>query len=405
MDRPRFDMADIVRLHLPGLKASQALTSVQARALKAISICRTAVLGGHANICPDCGLEDKSYNTCRNRNCPKCQSLAQERWLATRARALLSIPHFHGVFTLPEEFRPLARQHPREIYKALFQSATAALLDLAQSRLGISLGLTLVLHTWTRELLLHPHVHVLISAGGLTLDGTRFKQVEEKFLLHLEPLAELFKKKMMAALREMRSDGLLLLNDCQRPMTDANFELLIATLANQDWNVYLKPAFRSSEFVLEYIARYTHRVGISNSRLLNVTKDEVTFATKDGKSVTLHPVIFLQRFVQHVLPDRFKKIRHAGLYASPKNLAKAKGLLAATIPAESGKGTSIGPSPERPPQEPTWEENLLELTGRDVAHCSACGAQVYRRLIPSELSGSQRVARQRASDPIPRSPP
>ena len=405
MDRPRFDMADIVRLHLPGLKASQPLTSVQARALKAISICRTAVLGGHANICPDCGLEDQSYNSCRNRNCPKCQSLAQERWLATRARALLSIPHFHGVFTLPEEFRPLARQHPREIYNALFQSATGALLELAQSRLRISLGLTLVLHTWTRELLLHPHVHVLISAGGLTLDGTGFKQVEDKFLLHLEPLAELFKKKMMAALREMRSDGLLLLNDRQRPMTDAQFEFLIATLANQDWNVYLKPAFRSSEFVLEYIARYTHRVGISNSRLLHVTKDEVTFATKDGKSVTLHPVIFLQRFVQHVLPDRFKKIRHAGLYASPKNLAKAKGLLAATIPAEGGKGTSSSPSPECPPQEPSWEENLLELTGRDVAHCSACGAQVYRRIIPSELSGSQRVARQRASDPIPRSPP
>jgi len=237
------------------------------------------------------------------------------------------------------------------------------------------------------------------------LDGTGFKQVAETFLLPLEPLAELFKKKMMDALREMRSDGLLLLNDCQRPMTDANFAVLIATLANQDWNVYLKPAFRSSEFVLEYIARYTHRVGISNSRLLNVTRDEVTFATKDGKSVTLHPVIFLQRFVQHVLPDRFKKIRHAGLYASSKNLAKAKVLLAATIPAGGGKGTSISPSTERPLQEPTWEENLLELTGRDVAHCSACGAQVYRRLIPSELSGTQRVARQRASDRIPRSPP
>jgi hypothetical protein len=406
MDRPRFDIADIVRLHLPGLKASQVLTSVQARALKAISICRTAILGGHANVCPDCGLEDLSYNSCRNRNCPKCQSLAQERWIATRAQALLPIPHFHGVFTLPEDFRPIARLYPREIYKAQFQSATAALLELARSRLGISLGLTLVLHTWTRELLFHPHVHVLISAGGLTMDGTGFKQVEEKFLLPLVPLAELFKKKMIEALRELRSKGRLPMADARVKMTDGKFDYLVATLANQDWNVYLKPAFLSAEFVLEYLGRYTHRVGISNSRLLNVTKDEITFATKDGKTATLHPVIFLQRFVQHVLPDRFKKIRHAGLYASPKNLAKAKGYLAAMSPAKGGKEATTSPAPERPLSEPSWEENLFELTGRDVAHCSACGAQVYRRLIPCELATSQRAARLRAAGgPIPRSPP
>jgi hypothetical protein len=404
-DRPRFDIADIVRSHLPGLRATQPLSSEQARALKAITICRTAVLGGHANVCPDCGLEDLSYNSCRNRNCPKCQSLAQERWIATRAKAILPIPHFHGVFTLPEAFRALARLYPREIYNALFHSVSTALLQLARSRLRINLGLTLVLHTWTRELLFHPHMHVLISAGGLTSDGTGFKQVEEKFLLPLEPLAQLFKKQMMNALRKIRSKGLLPMADARVKMTDAKFNFLVATLANQDWNVYLKPAFLSSEFVLEYLGRYTHRVGISNSRLLNVTKDEVTFATKNGQTATLHPVIFLQRFVQHVLPDRFKKIRHAGLYASPKSLAKAQAHLAPKTRAEVAKKATDRPAPEGPLPEPTWEENLLELTGRDVTHCSACGAQVYRRIIPSEPPGSQEEAQQRVSDPIPRSPP
>jgi hypothetical protein len=306
--------------------------------------------------------------------------------------------HFHGVFTLPEDLRSLARRISREIYGAMVRCVAAALLEMAESRLGVRLGLTLVLHTWTRDLRFHPHIHVLITAGGLTLDGKAIKRIRKKVLLHVKPLAKLFKGKLMDALRQMKQDGII-------PMTDGAFGTLMASLQAQDWVVYLKRTFHGPQGTLQYLGRYTHRVGIANSRLLDVTESKVTFRTKDGRSVSLTPVIFLQRFVQHVLPVRFKKIRHAGLYASSKNLAKAKVLLAATIPAGGGKGTSISPSTERPLQEPTWEENLLELTGRDVAHCSACGAQVYRRLIPSELSGTQRVARQRASDRIPRSPP
>ena len=377
--RPAFDIADIVRLHLPALKMAQPLSSVQGRALAAITLCRTVALGGHVNLCPDCGPEDPSYNSCRNRNCPKCQALAQQRWIAARALALLPIPHFHGVFTLPEEFRPLARAYPREIYNALFRCASAALLELGQTRLGATLGLTLVLHTWTRALLFHPHVHVLISAGGLSLDGSEFLQVEENFLLHVVPLAELFKKNMMEALRQIRSEGGL-------PMTDGAFDFLTATLANQKWNVYLKRAFHSPAAVLEYIGRYTHRVGISNSRILDVTPETVTFRTKDGRAVTLHPVIFLQRFVQHVLPDRFKKIRHAGLYASPKALAKAKG--------------NLGDLPIPAPIPPTWQEAMLELTGRDVTRCSHCGARLYQ----GRIRPQRHLARQ-LIDQVSRSPP
>jgi hypothetical protein len=218
-----------------------------------------------------------------------------------------------------------------------------------------------VLHTWTRDLRFHPHVHILVSAGGLALDGSGFKHLPQKHLLPVKPLAGLFRGKMLAALRSLRAEGRL-------PMTEGAFGTLMSSLANQDWVVYLMRAFQSPAFVLSYLGRYTHRVGIANSRLLNVTEEAVTFRTKDGRKVTLPPVSFLQRFVQHILPDRFKKIRHTGLYGSPKALAAAKRHLG-TIPAQAK-------------QPLTWEEALAALTGRDVARCGNCGASVYRSLIP-----------------------
>jgi hypothetical protein len=376
MGRPTFDMADIVRLHLPALRTIQPLTSEQARAMAAISICRTATLGGHSHFCMECGLvADQSYNSCRNRNCPKCQGLAQERWINARAGAILPIAHFHAVFTLPEQFRDLARAHPREIYDALFKCVSAALLEMGWTRLGMKLGLTMVLHTWTRELLFHPHIHVLVSAGGLAKDGA-FKRAKEKFLLPKQPLAGLFKKKMLNALRKIQKGGLL-------KMTKAAFGFLLATLANQKWIVYLKKAFHTPALVLAYLGRYTHRVGIANSRLQAVTSDEVTFRSKDGRSVTIHPVAFLQRFVQHVLPDGLKKIRHSGLYASPRALALAK--------------ADLGHLPAPVSLAPTWQEALLELTGLDVTRCAGCGGTLFHSQIPAA-----RPLWFKARDPIPR---
>jgi hypothetical protein len=240
MERPRFDIADIVRLNRVALEAIQPLSSVQGRALSAIALCRTAALGGHANVCMACGLkEDPSYNSCRNRNCPKCQALDQERWIQARTKAILPVSHYHGVFTMPSDFRALARQYPREIYDAALRCSSEALLELAQSRLGVRLGLTLILHTWTRELLEHPHVHVLATAGGLAPDGT-FKRIRQKVLLHVKPLALLFKGKMMAALRSLREKGVLV-------MSDGAFGTLMASLEAQDWNVYLKKTFHQPE--------------------------------------------------------------------------------------------------------------------------------------------------------------
>jgi hypothetical protein len=380
MGRTRFDLADIVRLHREGLEAVQPLSPEQGRALSAITLCRTAALGGHVNFCPDCGWEeDPSYNSCRNRNCPKCQALAQERWISARARAILPLDHYHGVFTLPEDLRPLARQLSRAIYGALFQCATAAVLEMAESRLGVRLGLTLVLHTWTRDLRYHPHVHVLITAGGLALDGNSFKRIRKKVLLHVKPLAELFKGKLMDALRQLRKDGVI-------TMSDGAFGTLMASLKAQDWVVYLKRTFHGPVGTLQYLGRYTHRVGIANSRLLDVTESQVTFRTKDGRAVSLHPVTFLRRFVQHVLPDKLKKIRHAGLYASPKALALARDLLGSPVQAD--------------PTQPSWQEALLALTGRDVARCPKCGERLGQRSLAPD-----RVHSWRSRDPIPRSPP
>lgn len=379
MSRTPFDIADIVRRHRGTLEALQPLTSVQGRALSAIALCRTKALGGHVNVCLACGLEDPSYNSCRNRNCPKCQALAQERWITTRAEAILPIAHFHGVFTLPEDLRPLARRHSREIYDALFRCTSDTLLEMGQSRLGVRLGLTMVLHTWTRDLRYHPHVHVLVTAGGLAVDGESFRHLRRKVLLHVKPLAKLFKGKLMDALRTLRQKGVITLSD-------GSFGTLMASLQGQDWVVYLKRTFQRPEDTLQYLGRYTHRVGIANSRLLEVTADEVTFKTKDGRTATLSPVAFLQRFVQHVLPDRFKKIRHAGLYAAPKTLSKAKASLGSL------------PAPKAP--QPTWEEALLTLTGRDVAHCAGCGADLHRRWIPHDLPPSRRPR-----GALPRSPP
>ena len=380
MGRTPFEVAEIVRQHRPGLEAVQALSFVQDKALTAMTLCRTAALGGHEGLCMACGLkEDPSYNSCRNRNCPKCQALAQERWIATRAAAILPIPHFHGVFTLPEDFRPLARRHPREIYNALFRCASKALLKLARSRLGITLGLTLVLHTWTRELHFHPHIHVLISGGGLSLDGSEFKRIKENFLLHVKPLSVLFKKEMMTALRQLQAKDVL-------QMSKDAFGPLMVSIAGQKWNVHMRKAFKSANFVLKYLGRYTHRIGISNSRLVDVKPDQVTFRSKDGRTVSLHPVAFLQRLIQHVLPDGFKKVRHMGLYAAPKLLAKAK--------------ERLGPVPEPAQPQATWQEALLALTGVDAMRCKGCGAQIYHdELLPD------RPWSRRSRDPIPRSPP
>ena len=308
--RPQFSIADIVRRHEGALAARHALSLPQKRLLGAIAICRTPALGGHLHVCTSCGEEHPVYHSCRKRGCPICQSADQETWIQARASRVLKVRHFHVVFTLPSELRRLARGHPTDIYNALFWAVGEILRELAQTRMKATLGATMVLHTWTRDLRFHPHIHALVTAGGLSEDGSHFIHSSENYLFPVEAMGELLRGKMLDALRKLWGKGAF-------PEVEADdFESLTTALASHKrWVVYAQKPFRKADHLLAYLGRYTHRVGISNSRLKKVTEESVTFSTKDGKTATLHPVEFLRRFVQHVLPPGFHKIRHSGLYA------------------------------------------------------------------------------------------
>lgn len=337
-----------------------------------MALCRTADLGGHVDVCRSCGFERPAYNSCRNRHCPKCQALRQEKWIAARTERLLSVRHFHVVFTLPSELRALAQHAPREVFGALFASASETLLELGESRLRARLGVTMVLHTWTRELRFHPHVHALVTAGGLALDGSRWVPSNRKYLFPVEIMGALLRGKMLAALRAIHARGAFVrFSGFEDP---EGFDRLMQKLASQKrWIVYAKRPFARVDHVLKYLGRYTHRVGIANSRLVDVTDEAVTFRTKNGKNVTVTPVEILRRFVQHVLPDGFHKIRHYGLYAGAAEGARntAQDLLAPKARATSAAST--------------WSEQLRELTGRDVHHCPQCGNALEHLPVPQRL--------------------
>ncbi len=369
--RAKFDMGDIVRAHRAQLEAEHPLAPAQKRVLTDMGQCRTVALGGHVDHCPSCGYEHPSYNSCRNRHCPKCQALAQEKWIAQREERLLDVGHFHVVFTLPSELRFLAKLAPREVFDALFRAAAETLLELGESRLAAMIGATLVLHTWTRELCFHPHVHAIVTAGGLALDASRFCRSRRGYLFPVTVLRKLLRGKVLAALGEAYTAGAFAHVDS---FCDPRaFGVLVGKVAKLSWHVYVKPPFGSSKHVLAYLGRYTHRVGIANSRLLDVTSERVLFRTRGQDTESLTPVEFLGRFVQHVLPDGFHKIRHIGLYASPR-LREARALL--------------GKPPTAPAvRSPSWQERLLQLTGRDVQRCPLCLTPLLQLPLPHAARG------------------
>jgi hypothetical protein len=355
--RAKFDIADIVRAHRAPLESRYPLTYAQKRVLTAMERCRTPALGGHVDRCLSCGFEQPSYNSCRNRHCPKCQALAQERWIAKRAERLLDVGHFHLVFTLPAQLRFLAQLAPCEVFKALFHAAADTLLELGRDRLGATLGATLVLHTWTRALTFHPHVHAIVTAGGLALDGKRFCRSHPRYLFSVKKvMSPVFRGKFLALLGQAYAAGAFAHVDLfHDPST---YGRLVATVGKLSWNVYAKAPLPRAEHVVSYLGRYTHRVGIANSRLLDVTDQRVVFRTRGDDTTTVTPVEFLRRFVQHVLPAGFHKIRHVGLYASPEKLDVARELL--------------GMTPPKPTPRVSWQQKLLELTGREVRLCPRC---------------------------------
>jgi hypothetical protein len=363
----RFDIADIVRAHRGELEAAHWLSARQRRVLTDIAQCRTEALGGHLEQCSACDHQQTVYLSCRNRHCPKCQALAQEKWIDDQRERMLDVTHFHVVFTLPAELRPLAAFAPRVLYNALFHAASNTLLEFGTRNLNATVGATVVLHTWTRELMFHPHVHALVTTGGLELDGTSFIQRGRAFLFPVRAMALVFRAKFLGLLWQAHRAGAFARFDAfQDPQ---GFQALVNRLPKR-WHVYAKPSFDSSKYVLAYLGRYTHRVGIANSRLLQVTSDAITFRTKNDRTETLRPVEFLRRLVQHVLPDGFHKIRHVGLYASPSKCDQARQLLAQ-------------PMTDTPPV--SWQQRLLVVIGKDVSRCPHCNAPV--RCVP--LPGSR----------------
>lgn len=340
------------------------------------------MLGGHLDVCTACGHEQPSYNSCRNRHCPKCQTLAQEKWVTERLARILPVPHFHVVFTLPAALRSLAAYRPALIYDLLFETASATLLEVGRGpKLGGLLGITAVLHTWTRELELHPHLHCIVTGGALAPARDRWIRVKRaEYLLPVRVLGAVFRGKFLAALR--REHARRAFSTFDAFADPEGFERLCSAITRHRWVVYAKKPFAGPEHVFRYLGRYTHRVGIANSRILDVTDDRVTFSTKDGKAISLAPVEFLARFVQHVLPRGYVKIRHYGLLASSNVhtlLERARALLRPPSTASDA------------PPATTWLEILLVLTGRDVRRCALCDGAVVFALLPSPPSPTARA--------------
>jgi len=364
--RPALEVADIFRAHGEAYRRAHHLTGDQVKVMRAIEACRTAVLGGHVDLCLDCRTMTPSYNSCRNRHCPKCQGLEQAQWIDARKARTLPTHHFHVVFTLPAQLRPLAKANQEAVYSILFREAGRTLLELGETHVGATFGVTEVLHTWTRTLSYHPHVHCIVTGGGLSLDGRRWVHTSKRYLFPLKVLSRLFRGKLLAALKQARAEGAL-------TIAADDFARLVRPLYRKDWVVYAKRPFGSSQHVFEYLGRYTHRVGLSNQRLLGMDKRGIRFLTKGGQSACLSPDEFIRRFLQHVLPTGFVKIRHYGLLA-PGNvnskLRVALGLLAPPVRSPRVEAAGAQPSPE----PPTWAERLLALTGIDVRVCRHCGS-------------------------------
>jgi hypothetical protein len=363
---PRFELADIVREHRSALQARTRLTREQRRVLTDVAQCRTSALGGHLDNCDRCGFEHPSYNSCRNRHCPKCQALAQENWIAQQRDRMVDVPHFHVVFTLPASLRQLAAFAPALIYGLLFQCAGATLLAFGRSRLHARIGATLVLHTWTKDLRYHPHVHAIVTAGGVGPKGT-WVPAAQRFLFPVKAMSRVLRGKMRAALRHAHADGAFRrFSDFDDPEA---FRHLLNRLGRDDWYVYAKPSFSRAKHVVQYLGRYTHRVALSNGRILSVSDDSVTIRTRGEGRAAMPPLELLRRFVQHVLPIGFHKIRHYGLYAC--------------------RPTTRSPTPIAPL---SYQERLKQLTGRDVTRCPRCGGTLRPGPLPTARAPPEAVA-------------
>ena len=324
MERPALELADVFRRHGDAYLRDHAghLGRGERRVMGAIAACRTAALGGHVEHCDACGLTRVAYNSCRNRHCPKCQGAARAAWLAARQSELLPVPYFHLVFTLPPAAAEIAFQNKALVYALLMRAAAEATIRLAAKRLGAKIGLLAVLHTWGQTLTHHPHTHCVVPGGGVSLDGKRWIASKPGFFLPVKALARIFRRSFLAGWEAAFDKGALsFFGELTALAEHRAFATRIRSLRKIDWVVYAKPPFGGPSQVLAYLARYTHRAAIANSRLVEITDGEVAFAYKDYRHngrrriMRLAPDEFIRRFLLHVLPDGFHRIRHYGFLA------------------------------------------------------------------------------------------
>jgi hypothetical protein len=377
LSRPSLEVADVFRGHGPAWRRANAghVSLAQLKVMSAIESCRTAALGGHVERCEACSHTHIAYNSCRNRHCPKCQGAAAKEWLAEREAELLPVPYYHVVFTLPAPIADIAYHNKAVIYGILFKAAAETLITIAADpkHLGTRIGLTAVLHSWGSALTHHPHVHIIVPGGGIALDGQRWTSCRPGFFLPVRVLSRLFRRLFLEKLAAAHDTGRLqFFGDHAQLAEPAAFTAYLAPLRKVEWVVYAKRPFGGPEAVLAYLSRYTHRVAIANSRLIALDEAGVTFKWKDyrakeherAKVMTLATDEFIRRFLIHVLPGGFHRIRHYGLFANggrAENIARARQLL--NVPATPSAPAEADSSGDNEPQT--------------LAHpCPCCGGRM-----------------------------
>ena len=353
-------LADVLRSALPNLAACHRLPAHHWKTLNALLRCRTPELGGHLYRCADCGTEHFQAHSCRNRHCPSCQRTGADQWLLKQSASLLPVPYFHVVFTLPHSLNPLINQNQRQLYKLLFDSVSATLLEFGQHKLKAQIGFTAVLHTWSQTLAAHYHLHCIVTGGGLSIDTAQWKSTGRRYLFPVGTLSKVFRAKFRDGLKKLYQEGQLGFHGSLAPLSQpAEFSRLLGCACAKPWNVYSKRPFAGPEAVLAYLARYTHRVAIGNGRLLALDQKAGTllFSYKDyadkcrRKKMELTLVEFLRRFCLHILPERLVKIRHYGLLGNRNRagkIARARAQLGGEKERNSLGGTLISPLPSIP---------------------------------------------------------
>ena len=387
MDRPRLEVADVFRRYGAAYRQEHgaSLSIAQRRVMTAIAVCRTAVLGGHLEQCDHCGHQRNAYNSCGDRHCPKCQSLARAQWLQDRQTELLNTQYFHVVFTVPQQIAAVGYQNKRELYGILFKATAETLLTIAADpkHLGAEIGFFAVLHTWGQNLLHHPHLHCVVPGGGLSPDKSQWISCQVGFFLPVQVLSRLFRRLFLERLLKAFDEGKLVFFSSLESLRDrSSFLDYLAPLREVEWVVYAKRPFAGPEQVLDYVGRYTHRVAISNNRLLNIAEGKVTFRYKDyrqnaqQKTMTLEAGEFIRRFLLHVLPEGFQRIRYYGFLANRyrvEKLAHCRELLDM-------------PAPEPPTFEAAkdYRERYEELAGSSLRDCPVChqGHMLVTQILP-----------------------